>query len=774
MFNRLCCVTIALAISALTHSAQARQMKWEPVGLSGGGGLANPAISPHDPNVMMTESDMGGRYISHDGGKTWAMIPCSQITSCFSGAPPVFHPNRKDVIYVLQPGNVIHVSEDTGKTWKALDEKRQPHIDLITRMYIDPATNRLFVGSQSGKIMFTDDEGQRWTQATGAAGRVLRFVAQHDSDRKSRTYYVGTSAGIFKSTDGGKTFVRATAGLPDGKQITGFAGGSSKKATVLYAAVPCWLEDNALAGGVYVSKDAGQSWQGVMNPGINTQTKRTSEWAAGDLPQYRFLVANDADPNTAYVWGSGTSYFPPNHNTIYKTTDAGANWTAVFFVDPRFKEHNVRYDWMTIYLGQSYVAGPISMEISPVDPNVVSRCDEMFIFTTKNGGKTWQPQYTLQANNAKTEKDALWLCNGLVNTTTWNYYIDPFEPNRHYICYTDIGFARSLDAGRTWRWWGPDGRPKDHENVEEDMPLPRKWINTTYELAFDPKTPGKIWGAFSGHHDIPNENSIWRGTGKSTLPGGVCLSLDFGQSWKPLRNGLPEKPILSIVVDPTSPSGSRTLYASVYDCGVYKSVDDGKSWTVASKGLGHPDNMRVCKLYLHKDGSLFVLITGMRIPNNGPFTDKGVGLYRSNDGAATWELVNAGRLLVYPKDFGVDPDDSKVIYIGACDGPGGKPKQGGLYRTTDGGKTWEIVMRKRPTHSGVAFHPKRKGWIYATSTGWSDAPEGSLWLSKDSGKTWKALDIPFLQTCRVHFDPKDDSVIYVTTFGGSVWKGPAD
>jgi photosystem II stability/assembly factor-like uncharacterized protein len=137
-------------------------------------------------------------------------------------------------------------------------------------------------------------------------------------------------------------------------------------------------------------------------------------------------------------------------------------------------------------------------------------------------------------------------------------------------------------------------------------------------------------------------------------------------------------------------------------------------------------------------------------------------------------MVNASKPLVYPKDFGVDPEDSRIIYIGACDGPRGDPKQGGLYRTEDGGKTWQLALGKRATYFGATFHPKHKGWIYATSTGWTDAPEGCLWLSKDSGKTWKALDIPFTQTCRVHFDPADESVIYVTTFGGSVWRGPAE
>lgn len=775
MFKRLLGAAV-VAILCAGCTFQTRKAQWEPVGLSGGGGLTNPAFSPHDPNVMLTESDMGGRYISRDGGTTWSMIHRDQITAVFRGAPPLFHPTKPGVIYALCPGTAIRVSRDNGRTWHPLDDACQPQTDMITRMYIDAATGRMLIGSQSGKVQFTDDEGKTWTEATGVTGRVLRFVARHDSPAQARVYYVGTSEGVFASADGGKTFAPKMAGLPAGKSLTGFAGGSNAKDTVLYAAVPCWLEDGQLAGGVYVSKDGGESWQRAMNPKINVQTQRSSPWAAGDIPQYRLFVANDVDPNTAYVHGAGTSFFPPNHNTIYKTTDAGATWTETFFVDPRFKEHNAAYDWKTLYMKQSHVGSPIAMEISPTDPNVLSRCDGMFIYTTKDGGKTWLAQHTIQANSATDDRDAVWLCNGLVNTTTWNYYVDPFEPNRHYICYTDIGWARSLDRGKTWRWWGPGGRPEDLESVEEDMPLPREWTNTTYELAFDPEIPGKFWGCFSGHHDIPNENSIWRGTGKSRFDGGVALTTDFGVSWKPLLTGLPRKPVLSVILDPTSPKGNRTLYASVYDEGVYKSTDDGATWRRTSEGLGHPDNMRVCKIHRHKDGTLFVLITGMRIPADGPLTEKGVGLYRSTDGAATWQKVNANQLLLYPRDYAVDPDDSNVIYIGASDGAPGQPKQGGLWRTVDGGKTWELVIRKRGAHFGATFHPKHKGWIYTTTCGWHPPPDGgTLWLSKDNGKTWKSLDgIPFSQLHRVHFDPLDDSVIYVTTFGGSVWKGPAE
>jgi len=774
MLRQIVAVAVIGLACGLSAAVGAEKIQWQSVGLCGGGGLYNPVISPHDPNLMMVESDMGGRYVSRDGGRTWTIIHHKQIRSAVRGAPPLFHPTKPGVIYALSGygANTIYVTTDNARTWRRWPDDRQPPTGIISRFYIDPAVpEKLFIGTADGKVLFTDDEGRHWRQAKGVSGAVFNILAEAGSPRERRVYFVGTSAGVFRSDDGGATFVRKTNGLPAGKRLTGFAGGSNEAGTILYAATPCWLAGSKLAGGVYVSKDRGETWQRVMNPDIDVSTKRTSRWARGDLPQYSHLVANDADPKRAYVYCGGTSYFPPNHSTIYRTDDAGASWRAVWFVDPRFKQHNVADDWMTSYLHQSYVARPIDMEISPTDPDFVIRSDGMFLFFTRSGGKSWLAGHAIKANDASADKDIVWRHNGLVNTTTWHYYVDPHEPNRHYIAYTDIGFARSLDFGKTWRWWGPRERTAE----TNEYPIPRRWVNTCYELAFDPEIPGKIWGAFSGHHDIPNENSIWRGTGRSRLPGGVCRSEDFGVTWQALRKGLPEKPALSIVLDPKSPKGKRTLYVAIYDHGVFKSTDDGNTWVKKSKGLGDPTNMRVCRLILHRDGTLFALITGMRIPARGPFTTKGVGLYRSTDGAESWQLVNRDYPLLYPRDFAVDPNDSRLIYIGASDAPGAKWEQGGLHRTTDGGKTWKRVLRKRKTHFGAYFHPKRKGWVYATCCGWSPAPQGSLFLSKDNGKTWVAFEkLPFAQINRVDFDPANPDIIYVTTFGASVWKGPAE
>ena len=375
---------------------------------------------------------------------------------------------------------------------------------------------------------------------------------------------------------------------------------------------------------------------------------------------------------------------------------------------------------------------------------------------THDGGVAWFAGHTYPAPGQKPGPRSAWVCNGLVITTTWHYYVDPHEPNRHYICYTDIGLARSTNAGQTWMWWDPKSWAP--------------WRNTCYEMAFDPDTPGKIWGAFSDVHDIPNDNIISERHGHQR-PGGVCLSRDFGASWKPAGTGLPARPVTSIVLDPQSPKNARTLYAAVFDEGVFKSTDDGRTWTLKKTGLGHPQNMRVYRVSLHADGTLFAVICAKRPGAAQPLMKEGVGLYRSRNAAESWQQINASHPLRYLKDFSVDPRNRDRILLGAADAGGGD-QSGGLYLTEDGGQSWRRIGRAGPQTFGGYFHPKHEDWIYMTLT--EGAPGAGLWLSQDRGRTWQAFnDVPFSNIQRVAFDPADEARIYLTTFGGSVWRGAA-
>ena len=126
----------------------------------------------------------------------------------------------------------------------------------------------------------------------------------------------------------------------------------------------------------------------------------------------------------------------------------------------------------------------------------------------------------------------------------------------------------------------------------------------------------------------------------------------------------------------------------------------------------------------------------------------GGGIYKSTDGGLTWELKGLeetqaiGRIIVHPED----PD---LVYVAALGHPWGENEERGLYRTKDGGDTWEKVhyVSERAGFVDVDFHPRDPSVIYATS--WerirspyslqSGGPGSALWKTTDGGDTWEEV-----------------------------------
>lgn len=744
----MCCLVQGINASPQT---QERLVAWEPVGLSGGGAMFAPAISPADPDVMMINCDMGAAYISMDGGRNWRMVPHAQLRSD-TACRPGFHPTNPDILYASSGGQ-MRVSHDRGRTFTPRGDLKEP---LAGEIAVCPANpDLILVGTRNERCFLSRDAAATWTRCVGPQGRVLGFHFENSG----RVMFAATEAGIWRSDDGGRIWVDKTARLP-AKPLQGFAAGSSPAGhlTMLYCAVPSRAANGVFQGGIYRSQDGGETWHWAMGAGINKETQKADEWAYGPVAQYHQLLTTDKQPLTVYAFNTSTGFNPPHHETVYRSDDGGDTWRATYYQDPRFSQCNVEPDYVTASCGQSFKGGgtPFGVAICNTDPDrVLLTMNECHV--THNGGQTWFNGSTYPAPGQKRGPGCAWVCNGQVVTTTWNYYIDPFEPNRHYIAYTDLGFARSTDGGHTWIWW--------------DKRSWAPWRNTCYEIAFDPAVPGLIWGAFSDVHDIPNDNIILE-RHRHNLPGGVCVSRDFGASWKPEAQGLPAKAVTGIVLDPRSPRDTRTLYAGVFDAGVFKSTDSGRTWALKSAGLGDPKDLRVSRVVLHPDGTLFAMVCAKRATGSRAFLSQGVGLYRSCDAAETWQKINGSDLWLYPKDFSVHPRDSRRILVGACD-TSWEDRSGGLYLTEDGGEHWRRIGREGPQTFGGYFHPQHESWIYMTLT--EDAPGAGLWLSRDNGQTWAPFDdLPFGNVQRVCFDPAHSDRMYVTTFGGSVWRGPVE
>ena len=265
--------------------------------------------------------------------------------------------------------------------------------------------------------------------------------------------------------------------------------------------------------------------------------------------------------------------------------------------------------------------------------------------------------------------------------------------------------------------------------------------------------------------------------------GGVFKTTDGGRTWTPIFDDEPTASIGAIAVAPSAPD---TVYVgsgesrqrpdlSVGD-GIYKSVDGGAHWA----HLGLRDGQQIAKIVVDpRDASrLFVAVLGHPY---GPNAERGI--YRSTDGGATFARVlftdeNAGGF-----DLALDPTDARTVYASlwaARQSPwetldGGSfelPHFGsGLYKSTDGGATWNRLATGLPAASDgigrvavavATSDPKR---VYA----FVDAKaNGGIYRSDDAGATWTRTNGSERVAERgddlatIAVDPRDGDVVYVT------------
>jgi len=756
--NRLQVIlSCALVGVLLTDAGADAQAKYYPVGMGGGGAMYAPASSPHDAKLMFVSCDMSGFYRSEDGGQSWQMIDFRQ-TKGNTACPPVFHPTKPNVIYFSGK-----VSTDRGKSWKPLANPAPWR--TVTTMTVS-GNGFILLGATNGAFV-SRDGGMSWSQCEGIEGKVIGigdFWWVLDADNVW-SLTLATEQTVYSTEDGGKTWKQmACAGLP-WRGIRGFVEG--------ICTVPSKNVDGRLEGGIYVSRDRGEAWESAMGEGINTSLGRKDQWGSGEIPEYSRI---EASGTRVYVYGRGTGYWPPYNDTIYRSDDGGKTWEPTLFYDFRFtdkraadykgvREMNVEHGWIPYTLTWIWggVPGRTGMHVNERNPDVLMATDGGELHVTTDGGKTWRQCYTKYAPGQQPpvsipgERPGRWQSIGLEVTTTWNYRIDPHNHERHFICYTDIGLMRSEDGGVTWT----------------DSNAGSPWGGNTYDIVFDPVKKGRVWAVQSQVHDIPHWTYVHEEVGG---PGGVCVSDDGGVTWTESSDGLPKAPATSIVLEPMSAVGSRTLYVTLYGHGVYRSVDDGKTWRAMNRGIDLKTNAHSWLLKRHPNGTLYCCVTATRGPGRSGNTYPRPGaLYKSIDMGESWTNILASRDLYWPGEFAVHPTNPDVIYLAVHTAT--RRENGGVYSTTDGGKTWTRHLANEDfrdkggpgwaTPLFVTMDPENPDTLYVGTDG------HGLWISRDRAKTWTQLEgVPFANIHRVTFDPDNHEKVYITTFGGGVWVGP--
>jgi photosystem II stability/assembly factor-like uncharacterized protein len=388
------------------------------------------------------------------------------------------------------------------------------------------------------------------------------------------------------------------------------------------------------------------------------------------------------------------------------------------------------------------------MGMSPTDPQIVYGTDLGRTMRSTDGGRTWQACYS------KFMPDGSVTTRGLDVTTCYGVHFDPFDTKHIFISYTDIGAFMSDDGGATWQI-GTTG-------------VPRSWRNTTYWMEFDPAVKGRVYGVFCGPHDLPRPK-MWRRRDDLKFAGGFCVSDDGGRTWKESSQGMPPTGgCTHVILDPTSPADARTLYVAGMGNGVFKSTDSGKTWTLKKAGIDGEQPL-AWRLARDKSGVLYLVV--VRRTEDGSIGNDGDGaLYRSTDGAENWTKIPLPEGTNGPNGITVDAVDPNRLYLSAW-GRNATERAlgGGIFLSTDAGKTWRNVLSKDQHIYDITVDPRDPKTLFACGF------ESSVWRSDDSGMTWRRIKgFNFKWGHRVIPDPYNPSMIFVVTFGGSVWYGPAE
>lgn len=241
--------------------------------------------------------------------------------------------------------------------------------------------------------------------------------------------------------------------------------------------------------------------------------------------------------------------------------------------------------------------------------------------------------------------------------------------------------------------------------------------------------------------------------------GGVWKTDDAGVTWHNVSDGLVRSGSVGAVS--VAPSDPNIVYVGMGEAclrgnlssgdGVYKSTDAGKTWT----HLGLRDSSQIGRLQIHPTNPDIVYVAAVGHPY-GPNAERGV--FRTNDGGKTWQTVLFVDEKTGAADIAMDPSNPRVLYATTWQilrtpwnifstGPGS-----GIYKSIDGGDTWTKLTAGLPTANlgkiGVTVSPGNPRRLWATVEADN---HGGVYRSDDGGSTWQLLNDGFNMTSRQYY-----------------------
>jgi len=232
-----------------------------------------------------------------------------------------------------------------------------------------------------------------------------------------------------------------------------------------------------------------------------------------------------------------------------------------------------------------------------------------------------------------------------------------------------------------------------------------------------------------------------------SVGGGVWKTTNAGRTWKPVFDSQSSASIGAIGIAPSNPdviyvgTGEPDMRDSIqFGDGMYKSVDAAKTW----KRIGLEKTRQIGRVIVDPRNPNIVFVAALGNAY-GPNPDRGV--YRSRDGGGSWQRVLFKNDDVGAIDLAFDPANSQTVYATLWNvrrppwfiyAPANGPGAG-IFKSTDGGTTWKEISTGIPAegrgHIGIAVAPSNRNRIYAAV----DAKEGGVFRSDDAGASWARL-----------------------------------
>jgi photosystem II stability/assembly factor-like uncharacterized protein len=661
-------------------------------------------------------------------------------------------PKRPNVFYMAANNGGVWRTDDYGRTWDPIFDD-QPTGSIGALAVAPSSPNVIYVGSGEGLqrpdlsvgdgVYKSTDGGTTWTNMGLSDGRQIAAIVVDPKDANrvlvavlGHPYGPNPERGVYRTTDGGKTWQRVFYKDEDtgAVDLALDPGNSQHVYAVLWSARQGpWEYGNGYTGtgsGLFHSTDGGTTWQPL------TKGLPTPEQGLGRIG----LGISASDPKRMYATVDAEKL-----GGGYRSDDAGSSWERVntetrvwgrgtdfaeVRVDPRNRD--VVYvantsTYRSIDGGKTFTAikgAPGGDDyhriwINPENPDIILLGVDQGATITVNGGRTWSSWY-----NQPTAQ--------MFHVSTDNRF-----PYRVYGGQQESGSAevwsRGNDGAITFREFHPVGTD------EYGYSAP------------DPLHPGVIYGSKGVRYD--------ESTGQTRQIGPVALRTGAHRFDR-------TAPILF------SPADPHVLFFAAEV--LWKTADGGESWELISGDLtrekpGVPANLgRMADKDPERDRHRGVIYSIGPSPKDVNLiwvgTDDGL-VHVTRDGGKKWDDVTPPEMAAWSKVTQIDAGhfDPATAYISVSRFRLDDLKPY-IYRTHDGGKTWQKIVRGLPENAPVNVvreDPARKGLLYAGT-------ERQVWFSRDDGDHWQTLRANMPATSIRDLVVHEDDLA-VGTHGRSFW-----